>query len=546
MESTLAWQMLIIASVALSCLHSKLLMIFVALGWTAWTIMAVNTSPLLALQLVSAWGTVWIISWLTGLFQKTAQKTNNSTLKIGDTSQPDRLESVKKSGNPQNKIGVSFSNRLVQLSDAVDRFNENIKKEAEKDKINQDFLLKHHSFRTNLDHVMTMAEMAYESEHLFANDPEKREVYEDYLKKLSETAGHDRSNSNKIKLKPAPAIFDYDEPSLPSFALRQRVEKTKECLIFIDEIENRLSKNTSLLEYIEKVKDGRPFKLFLGLQKAGLHFSLARAERQQKYTPASSLHVDSQHEDATEYPDDIPLDFEERRKVIENFVAKRGVKYLVHFSQVENIPTILKYGLIGRSALELINSDALVNDGLRLDNVHDAISTSISFPNYKMFYRLQRQNPKADWVVIKISPSILWELDCAFCCSNAAGRASRGVPLEDRRSPEAFKKMFDENVSDVVRKKLNIPDNYTTDPQAEVLVLEAVDPKYILSISLNEKVKINNFPKVTSVISPYLKTVNFVHEPLMFSPRRDYQHWAVQDEVLKSNQENPYLRDFKF
>ena len=559
MESVLIWQIFVIASVALSRLHSKVLMVVVALGWTVWTIMAVHTSPLLTLQLFSAWGAVWIISWCSGLFDKPDKKNDNANFKAQARPQLEPVEPKKGNDNSLNAVGGSINMGLTQINEAIDRFNENLKKKAESDKLNQDFFLKLHSFRVGIEHAMNLAEMAYQSDCLYENEPEKRKIYEQVRIQVKETFQEHSLGAlegEKVELSSIPLVKFTPDISDSPVAVEQRIEKIQECLDYVAQVEKRLTENVSLIKKIDNIIDKTPFSVFLSINK---HFLNVHINALGTLSPSSTNRSEAAGEKIrVKFPKELlngvstqkinqAVERLRRGDKIKELVTKRKIEYLVHFTRVENLPSILEKGLMGRSLLKFNNLDTLMNDNLRLDNVKDAVSTSISFPNYRMFFSLQKQNPTADWAVIKIKPSVLWELDCAFCYSNAAGRASRAVPLDDRRSPEAFEKMFDESLADLARQTLNIPDHYTTDPQAEVLVLEAVNPKYILSICFDEKAKINNFPKIASFISPYVSSVNFDHDPLMFSPRRDYQHWkSAQDENLKSDRENPYLRDFKF
>ena len=67
---------------------------------------------------------------------------------------------------------------------------------------------------------------------------------------------------------------------------------------------------------------------------------------------------------------------------------KRGIEHCVHFTNVLNLPSILSYGLLSKADLEYNWIDYNYNDDLRLDDLEEAISVSITSPNYKMFYQL--------------------------------------------------------------------------------------------------------------------------------------------------------------
>ena len=108
-------------------------------------------------------------------------------------------------------------------------------------------------------------------------------------------------------------------------------------------------------------------------------------------------------------------------------------------------------------------------------------SLSIGFPNYKMFYGIQRDHQNETWVILCIHPQVLWDLDCAFCAANAASNDVKAIPLDHRRTLSAMRAMY-ADWPGKARSELNIPNNYPTNPQAEVLALQGVPRKYIMGI----------------------------------------------------------------
>lgn len=72
---------------------------------------------------------------------------------------------------------------------------------------------------------------------------------------------------------------------------------------------------------------------------------------------------------------------------IKEFVSQRRIKSLYHFTSLQNLESILNNGLLSRDKLKENNILHYYNDNLRLENKLNAICVSISFPNYKMFYR---------------------------------------------------------------------------------------------------------------------------------------------------------------
>lgn len=216
---------------------------------------------------------------------------------------------------------------------------------------------------------------------------------------------------------------------------------------------------------------------------------------------------------------------------IKRFVEGRGVSSLFHFTRVANIPSILEFGLLGRESVECNGIKAQFNDQYRYDHAEGAVCASISFPNYKLFYSLRQQNPGEDWAVIRLDPKVLWEIPCAFCFSNAASSEVFSIPIQDRMGFNALQLMFGDVHPNVKRADLRLADEYATDPQAEVLILGPVGPDYIINISINEEVKINNMAEIKRLLQPFSENFQFLHDGSLFSYRKDYEYWrrAVQE-----------------
>ena len=202
---------------------------------------------------------------------------------------------------------------------------------------------------------------------------------------------------------------------------------------------------------------------------------------------------------------------------IQEFVAERGIKCLMHFTRERNLDSILRRGLVPRNALIQEGFDGF-NDQYRIDGT-DAVCLSIDFPNYKMFYGIQKDHAHETWVVVVIHPQVLWDLDCAFCSANAASSGVTGIPLARRRSLEAMQAMY-ADWPGKERSELHIPTNYPTNPQAEVLALQGVPRKYILGVfTLNEVVR--------RELKAKYPDVDIRAEAKYFRYRRDYAHWKV-------------------
>ena len=165
------------------------------------------------------------------------------------------------------------------------------------------------------------------------------------------------------------------------------------------------------------------------------------------------------------------------RKIVED----RNIKCLYHYTRLRNINSILADGIMSRSKMDKTGMEYDYSDDERLDGMEDRISLSVGFPNYKTFYKKRQLFEDEIWVVLALNPDILWELDCLFNKNNAASMQMRNESVEYRKTPEAFESMFEDEERDN-----ELPSWYTTDVQAEVLVLDFIDPKYIKYINVKD------------------------------------------------------------
>jgi len=203
---------------------------------------------------------------------------------------------------------------------------------------------------------------------------------------------------------------------------------------------------------------------------------------------------------------------------IKKIATHRKIGVLVHFTRTENLEGILTHGLLPRTAFDRNGLNPLLTDQMRLDSCLDASSLSIGFPNYKMFYACRMNTPGAKWAVIVYRPSILWEKRCAFCTENAAKASVAAIRIDDRMTPQAFEALFSEVEGKPTRNALRLDAGSPTNPQAEVLVFEAIEPSYIIGIGFDEQ------PLVDEYKTRFPLVAMRRHSGL-FGPRVDYIHW---------------------
>lgn len=207
------------------------------------------------------------------------------------------------------------------------------------------------------------------------------------------------------------------------------------------------------------------------------------------------------------------------KEIIKKEVEKRNIKFLVHFTKLKNLPFILQNGLLTRDLVLNNYSKISVNDEYRMDRTN-GICTSISFPNYKMFYSCRLRFPEEKWMVIGIKPDILWQKQCVFNFTNAASNLCNSIPLIEKTTSSSFMEMFGENYNN--RQELKIPEHYTTDPQAEVIFLENIEKNHLIGFAVDNQ---NLYKKLTS----YFPNENFKLKSELFSWRRDFSHWKKEE-----------------
>lgn len=205
--------------------------------------------------------------------------------------------------------------------------------------------------------------------------------------------------------------------------------------------------------------------------------------------------------------------------MLQNAIQTRDIKYLLHFTRLENLNRILSEGLKPKDILVAEGMPFLWNDAQRLDRRTNALCCSIGHPNYKMFYSLRCEHSGSEWVVLAIKPSILWRKDVAFCFTNAASSSITRLPLHSLKGVNAFNKLFDEVVGKPTRQELGLANNFPTDPQAEILVFDVIEPDDIFGVAFQFQARCDEY-KVRLPDKQVLCNSKY------FSSRHDYQHWT--------------------
>ncbi|MBK7299241.1 MAG: DUF4433 domain-containing protein [Moraxellaceae bacterium] len=194
---------------------------------------------------------------------------------------------------------------------------------------------------------------------------------------------------------------------------------------------------------------------------------------------------------------------------------KKDIRALFHFTHLSNLESIHQHGLLTRTHLNNNKMPYTYNDEIRLDSVPNSISLSIGFPNYRMFYHYwnKSKNHKNDWIILKINPNLLTgeiaNLDdfdylnkAIFCSSNAANKLIKHIPIENRKTYNAFLSMFERDTE--------CNTSHPCDEQAEILYqgnipIECIECIYVFSV------KMKTYCQTKTSIPVYIDTRLFTY-----------------------------------
>jgi len=213
-----------------------------------------------------------------------------------------------------------------------------------------------------------------------------------------------------------------------------------------------------------------------------------------------------------------------RESQIQRIVAERSIAHVLHFTRLDNMPSIAQHGLLPRGVLSSHGIPFVHNDDVRLDGATSASCLTISWPNYKMFYRYRTANPNVAWVVLSLKPSVLWENDCAFCIENAASNRVRAIRMPDRKEVSALASIFDDHDFYPNRAQIGLPAHFPTNPQAEILLFGNIPLTTIQSV-LAPSID------VAESVRAILSTVPIKVSSNAFGPRKDWEFWKAPPAV---------------
>lgn len=206
-------------------------------------------------------------------------------------------------------------------------------------------------------------------------------------------------------------------------------------------------------------------------------------------------------------------------KELELFLIARGIEHLYHFTSIQNLESLRANGFLGRETLISSGLSFQVSDFARVEPISDAICFSFSKPN--KFMMMNKISAGRDIVLLELDRP-LEILSTKRFIASPGNFGRHAIKSEFMNWPEKFvgglglTRLF---LNDDLRSKYSLQPFETTDPQAELILLDSLPWRYVRRIyspSSKEyatQSRIREFTKVDS------DGIEFVSQNLeMFKP----------------------------
>ncbi len=168
-----------------------------------------------------------------------------------------------------------------------------------------------------------------------------------------------------------------------------------------------------------------------------------------------------------------------------------SIPFLCHFTRIENLPSILKHGIVPVAMYAERGIVPIVNDQHRFDRRTNTSSFSIGHPNTRMLHKYRQLDKDADWVILAVNVATALRLDTLFCRYNAADARISRLSDHELTGNKAFQGMFERPTRYTGLARYNEP----TDEQAEILIPRVISPSEIHGVFfLSQKGRAENEP----------------------------------------------------
>lgn len=192
---------------------------------------------------------------------------------------------------------------------------------------------------------------------------------------------------------------------------------------------------------------------------------------------------------------------------VQSIIKDKKIPFLVHFTNLKNLESIFKHGLVPRDQLHELDSETETNDDHRIDGHENSVSLSIAFPNCQMFYKVWH-NSDDQFCLLALDPELLLKHESAFCKYNAADGAIIHQDINTLKSPKALMGLFEELHGQRSREDQKLKSYDPTDVQAEILIFDTIPKSYIGAVVFPDKASSEKFKSTIGGCKSYVHNPN--------------------------------------
>lgn len=208
-----------------------------------------------------------------------------------------------------------------------------------------------------------------------------------------------------------------------------------------------------------------------------------------------------------------------------SMIGKRDLK-LYHFTDIRNLESIFEHGIIPRHHSQFQELRVHRMDVSRRDN--NGTCLSVGFPNYKMLG--YKRSPERSFAILELDTMCLISGNWLAFPTNSA--KFNQWDTQQFSGLQALERLFDDNVPTsgggvVSRDSLGLLKGWPTDPQAEIVVDERINPEYIMGVHFDQP--LNKLKALRIFTSP--KPVPFRVSPGLFAYRADASFWKSKHVI---------------
>jgi hypothetical protein len=175
---------------------------------------------------------------------------------------------------------------------------------------------------------------------------------------------------------------------------------------------------------------------------------------------------------------------------IADFLKRKGIKKLFHFTHISNLESIMIDGLQTRHYLNKSQKNYQATDKDRLDNFTESISFSIGEPNRLLLPR-KIHDFSSQLVLLEVSANSLLTQNFAAFPSNAAGGYFQKEILGNPERYVGIRGLEGIYLNRELRNKARLPIDVPTDTQSEILFFDQIAPDKIQKVHIPSTFPLN-------------------------------------------------------